>query len=92
MVESVRLNPSPASTPETSATMPGRSWPTTVIASSYTLRSLPQPGTPGQTGLAGCRVVGTVAEALIDWFAVHARNLPWRRPDANLPTPDWSSV
>jgi len=26
--------------------------------------------------------VGTVAEALIDWFAVHARDLPWRRPDA----------
>src|SRR5256885_2402379 len=32
--------------------------------------------------MARLSVVTTLADALIDWFDRHARDLPWRRPDA----------
>jgi A/G-specific adenine glycosylase len=32
--------------------------------------------------MAGCHIVDAVADALIDWFDRHARDLPWRRAEA----------
>ena len=41
---------------------------------------------PGR-GVAGCATIGGVmvdgrAAAILRWYASHARDLPWRRPDA----------
>src|SRR5690554_1188181 len=51
IVESVRLRPSPARILDTSATIPGRSCPTTVTASSATAAVYGQPG-PGRAAVA----------------------------------------
>src|SRR5690606_12551132 len=60
IVESVRLRPSPARILDTSATMPGRSCPTTVTASSATAAVYGYPGRPG-TAAASIAAVATGA-------------------------------
>src|SRR5690349_15834476 len=66
MVESVRLAPTPASASATSATMPVRSGPMTVMASSCTRHTVGH--------------AMTLADNAIAWYDANARDLPWRAP------------
>ena len=63
-----RLAPTPARASETSAMMPGRSGPMTVMASSFTRLILK------------LIAVMTLADSVIPWYDANARDLPWRVP------------
>ncbi|MFJ2959564.1 A/G-specific adenine glycosylase [Streptomyces sp. NPDC087270] len=87
-LSSTQLPASPLSTDDAAAGAPGGSArPASVTTPSSTPAPEPEPApTPSSDSPAPVPVVLPAAGALhgtvIDWFDEHARDLPWRRPDA----------